>query len=211
VGGNTAGASAWFLPDAPITSITLTYTVLTTISSFQLWAAAVTSNISGIVRLDTGAAAPAGTTVRLIDGNGISIATAAPLADGTYSFANVVAAADIVEVVPPAGFEVVGDARQPADASAGDVFGLDFVLRAIPPSSTTTSTSVTQPPTSPPPTPEPGPTTTNAPAAPSSTTSAGLPATGSSTRRVTLPAAIAGLLGLILVVVARRRAGSPTS
>ncbi len=91
-GTDTAGASGWFRPTAAITSITLTFSVLSGIPSFQLWASALISDISGTVELESGGPAPSGTTLRLLDADGAEVATTTVGAGGTYSFLEVVAA-----------------------------------------------------------------------------------------------------------------------
>jgi hypothetical protein len=179
---DTNGASGWFRPTVPITSITLTYSVLSGIPSFQMWASAITSNISGAVTLDgTGDPAPAGTTLRLLDADGNEIATTATIADGTYAFINVPATAYRVEVVPPAGYQVVGAAQLDADATAGDVTDVDFVLALVPPPTTSTTTTSTSPPT----TTTTTTTTTVPPTTTTTSTTSTLPTTVTSTSTTT--------------------------
>ena len=59
-GTDTQGASGWFRPTMPVTSNTLTYSVLTGIPSFQLWTSVLVWDISGAVTLDTGGPPPDG-------------------------------------------------------------------------------------------------------------------------------------------------------
>jgi len=129
----------------------------------------------------------------VLDSGGNPI-TAVPAADGSYSFPGVVAANYTVVVVPPGGYEVVGSSTLPADARAGDVAGVDFVLQQVPaPPSTTTSL---------PPTFAPTPTAGGGSAAPAGR--GRIPATGASSARLSLAAAGLMAIGALLVLLARR-------
>lgn len=131
-GADTAGASGWFTPSVPITSLTVTYTAGVAVpagTGFQMWLAADTSDVSGTARLDTGGPAPTGTRVRLLAGDETEIAVTRTAADGTYRFPAVPSTAYVVEVLAPSGAEVVGAAVMSADATLGDVVGVDFLVR----------------------------------------------------------------------------------
>lgn len=203
-GVDTSGASGWFRPTVPVTAITLTFSRLIGIPSFQMWASAITSNVSGAVTLDnTGDPAPAGTTVRLLDADGIEVATTTTSDTGAYSFVDVIATDYSVAVVAPAGYEVRGAGELDAAAGGGDVSGVDFFVGQIPP-------STTSPPTSPSTT---VPTTTTpggaiAPTIVSSTTtfepSGQLPATGASSPVIVLVGLLAATAGVALIGAARR-------
>ena len=57
------------------------------------------------------------------------IAVTRTAADGTYRFPAVPSTAYVVEVLAPSGAEVVGAAVMSADATLGDVVGVDFLVR----------------------------------------------------------------------------------
>lgn len=189
--GDTDGATGWFRPTVPITSLVLTFGVQSGIPIFQLWFAAPTSVIAGTVTESTPGgpvAAPVGTVLALLTaagdpvlddvGNPVTTTTAA---DGTYAFGAVASAAYLVSVAPPSGYQVVGPSMQPADSTTGDLSSVDFVIQlAAPPTSTTStttttpSTTTTVPPitTTLPPTSTRPPSTTTSDPGPSSTTGA---------------------------------------
>lgn len=189
--GDTDGATGWFRPTVPVTSLVLTFGVQSGIPIFQLWFAAPTSIIAGTVTESTPGgpvAAPEGTVLALLtaagdpvlDGAGNPVTTTTA-ADGTYAFGAVASAAYLASVAPPSGYQVVGPSTQPADSTTGDVSGVDFVIQlAAPPTSTTTtttttpSTTTTVPPitTTLPPTSTRPPSTTTSDPGPSSATGA---------------------------------------
>ena len=180
-GTDTQGASGWFRPTVPVTSITLTYSVLTGIPSFQLWTSVLVWDISGSVTLDTGGPPPAGTEVRLLDANGAFVDDIVFGGDDEdYGFDGVAAAPYTVQVIPPAGYEVVGASSRPADATNGDVADVDFVLRLTPPTTTTTTTTTSTTTTT-------TTTTTTIPSTTSSSTSTSTTDPGSTTTSTTNP------------------------
>ena len=110
-GTDTQGASGWFRPTVPVTSVTLTYSVLTGIPSFQLWTSVLVWDVSGSVTLDGGGPPPVGTDeVRLLDASGAFIDDIVFDGgdDGNYRFDGVAAAPYTMQAIPPAGYEVVG-------------------------------------------------------------------------------------------------------
>jgi hypothetical protein len=217
---DTNGASGWFRPTAPITTLTFTFTVQSGIPIYQIWFASLTSDVSGTVTATddgTPVPVPPGTTLELRNADGTPVldgagnpVTAMPAPDGTYAFPGVAATAYDIAVIPPAGFDVVGPAALGADATPGDVTAVDFALQQAPPVTTTTTTTTT-PPTPPPTSTPPGPS----PAGPPDP-GAGTPTTSGNRPRGTLPAtgttageqALGGLalagLGVALGVASRR-------
>src|SRR5690606_22997137 len=98
--------------------------------------------------------------------------TAATGPDGTYSFPGVARDVYTVAVDVPPGLELVGPEQLPADATAGDVTGVDFQLTTVtPPTPPVPPTPVPPtpvppvPPTSAAPLPVAPPTTPTTPAA----------------------------------------------
>jgi hypothetical protein len=152
-GANTDGPAAWFRPSAAIESLTFTYSPLGPSPSIALHFASLTSVISGsvVLQTDTGPAPPPAGTVLLLqtpDGQPIldptgSQVTITPTADGSFNVPNAVATAFSVAVVPPDGYQAVGTDRLSADATSGDLAGLDFVLQQTPTTTTTSTTTTT--------------------------------------------------------------------
>ncbi|HEY3139836.1 MAG TPA: LPXTG cell wall anchor domain-containing protein [Acidimicrobiales bacterium] len=213
---DTDGAAVWFRPTAPITTITFTLNRLSGIPIVQLWFASLTQDISGTVSLQTPSGPtppppgsvlslklPSGQPVTDPAGNPV---TATPGPGGQYTFPGVAPNTYQVVVTPPPGYEVVGAATRDADASAGDIPGVDFLLCETPPPTTTTTT--TTPPTPPPPT--PAPTEAPAPGARPGTNTVPpgrrLPATGAGSS--TLSSGLIGLglltVGALLLALSRR-------
>ncbi|MER5747648.1 carboxypeptidase regulatory-like domain-containing protein [Streptomyces sp. NPDC002225] len=67
-GSDTTGASGWFQPTVPVSTITLTFTRQSGFPVYQLWTSSLSSRIAGQVTADCGT--PAGLEVRLLDENG---------------------------------------------------------------------------------------------------------------------------------------------
>jgi hypothetical protein len=151
--GDTSGASGWFRPTVPISSLTLTFTAQTGIPSYQLWAAAEPVRISGRVGTDCGHAAPA-TTVALRDADGspVPAADGSPVtttteADGTYTFDGLTAGHYEVAAESSHGYTAGAHAHKTvaADADATDV-ALTLTCPAPPPAEPpTTVTDDVQP------------------------------------------------------------------
>lgn len=103
----------------------------------------VKNNVSGTVFNDNNGGTPDGTgyggvTVNLRDANGNIVATTTTAADGTYSFANVLNADYMAEIVSPNGFEHVGSSAGttngivPVPLSGTNVSGIDFGINQPP-------------------------------------------------------------------------------
>ncbi len=166
---DTSGASGWFRPTAPITTLTLEFTALSGGPLFQMWIAAIGDRtISGTVTecVDGAVVPDAGATVALLDvdsnpvTSGGSPVTATTGADGTYSFTGLL----------PSQYRIgLDDEVAVADVTSANASDIDLGC-TTPPTTTTSTTTTTTPPA--PTTTEPAPTTT-----PTTTTPAPTPTT----------------------------------
>lgn len=219
---DTGGASGWFRPTVPLATLTLVFTPLSGLPTFQLWVAAAGSlGVSGTVSLEIDGVASgpvAGAIVELLDGAGepvtvgtvpVSTVTAA---DGTYAFTGLVPSADYTVRVSTGPEPGEGDVTTvPVDLSSGSVTDADAVIsRFTPdPSTTTTSTtvapttSVSTPTTTPPTTPATTPATLRHP-----TSSGGLPVTGADAAGLLALAGPMVVSGTALMLASRRRRSS---
>lgn len=128
---DTAGASGWFEPSAPISSLELVFTRRSGFPVYQTWFASLARDITGVVTADSGSVA--GVVLTLTDRTGRVVATTTTGADGAYSFPGVQASDGYtVSATPPDGRIVDGASFQPADLSATDA-RVDFALRDIVP------------------------------------------------------------------------------
>lgn len=137
---DTSGASGWFRPAVPITSLTLTFTAQSGTPSYQVWVAALPVSIAGKVTTDCGRPAPRA-TVRLLDADGHPVSTTST-ADGAYSFTHLIPGRYEVAVDSTQGY---AGARRTVQATT-DVSGANLVLTCPAPPTTT------ERPTPPPPT-----------------------------------------------------------
>lgn len=181
---DTAGASGWFQPTVPVTSLTFVFTVQSGIPIYQIWMAAPTADVSGAVTVETPDGpipAPPGTTVELRTPEGETLETVTVDDDGSYAFLEAAVTLFDVVVIPPDGYEVVGDDTLPADTTAGDVTDVDFILQQEPtpttPPPTTSPPTTTPPTTSPPTTTPPSTPPTTPPASTVTPTTSPLPST----------------------------------
>lgn len=112
---DTAGAYAWFTPDAAVRRIVLSYGALSGSPVFQLWVSqpAPVTTISGTVSLGDrpGAAVPPGTAVQLDDADGTPVTALdgdpvqVPVdAQGAYAIETEQRDAYRLTVIPPAGY-----------------------------------------------------------------------------------------------------------
>jgi hypothetical protein len=121
---DTTGAYVWFMPDASIRRITLTYYAVNGSPVYQLWLAqpAPMATINGTVALDgqaPGTAVPAGTSVQLnaadgtpvTDLGGDPVTVPVDTTTGAYSIVTEQRAEYQLHVIPPAGY------AQPADVT----------------------------------------------------------------------------------------------
>ncbi|GAB3583125.1 hypothetical protein GCM10027406_27100 [Leifsonia lichenia] len=129
---DTAGASAWFEPNAPIASLTFVYTRVTGFPVFQTWFASLARDISGTVT-DANTGPLDGVPVTLTDANGTVVGTATTSGGGHYAFPGFLATSGYtVSITPPLGKIAVTAATAPADLSAADAV-VDFAVRDIVP------------------------------------------------------------------------------
>jgi hypothetical protein len=130
---DTSGASAWFEPSQPISSLSFIFTRRSGLPVYQTWFASLARDITGTVTDQDTAAPAAGVAVRLLDASGAVIATATTSASGAYAFTGVTATTGYtVEMLPPAGSLAVGPSRVPADLTTADAV-VPFVVRDIVP------------------------------------------------------------------------------
>ncbi|GAB6857301.1 hypothetical protein JCM13591A_14060 [Microbacterium xylanilyticum] len=129
---DTSGAAAWFEPNAPISSLTFTFTRRAGFPVYQTWFAAITRTISGTVTDSTAGGPADGTTVRLIGSDGSVLGETTTSADGAYAFSDVLATDGYrVEITPPAG-KISDEPTRTVDVTIADVTA-DFAVRDIVP------------------------------------------------------------------------------
>lgn len=129
---DTAGAAAWFEPNAPISSLTFIYTQRSGVPVYQTWFASLARDVTGTVST-TDASSPAGATLTLTDANGRVVGTTTSAANGTYSFPGIQASAGYtVSITPPGGWIADSPRSRPVDLSATDAVA-DFSMHVIVP------------------------------------------------------------------------------
>ncbi|KRC39978.1 hypothetical protein ASE15_19280 [Oerskovia sp. Root22] len=135
---DTSGASAWFEPTVPVTSLTFEFLRRSGFPVYQTWFASLARDVSGTVTLE-GVGPLTGATLTLLSPDGARLATTTSGDDGTYSFLGFTAADGYtVEATPPPdpdgpGLIVEGPFRLPADLADTDATGVDFLVREIVP------------------------------------------------------------------------------
>ena len=135
---DTAGASGWFMPTVPLTSLTIRYYMLSGFPVYQTWFATVAHDISGTVS----GCVVGGVPMDLKDANGFTVASTVTDANGNYAFTGFVASDDYtVSTTAPDGCEVVGEPEVAVDLSVGDVANVDFEQSEVVPTQTATPTS----------------------------------------------------------------------
>lgn len=138
---DTSGASGWFRPAVPLTSLTLTFTAQTGIPSYQLWVAALPVTIGGTVGTGCGHTAPR-TTVRLLAADGTPVTgtdgtpvTTTSSANGSYSFTGVTSGHYQVAAESADGY-TAGPAARKAVSATTDVSGAALTLTCPAPPTT---------------------------------------------------------------------------
>ncbi len=141
---DTSGASGWFAPTVPLTSLTLLFTPQSGLPIYQLWIAANTASVAGSVTTPTGAPLEGASVslqtpdaVPVVDSSGTPVVVTTA-ADGTFAIPDAVTGAYLVAVDPPAGSGLQPTAVA-VDTSAGDVAGLAITLAATPATPTSTT------------------------------------------------------------------------
>lgn len=128
---DTNGASAWFEPTVPLTSLTFTFAQRAGFPVYQTWFSALEYDITGTVTAPGGE--QDGIAVVLYDPEGNVVGRTTTNADGGYAFPGYATYDGYrVQVVRPAGLTSDDSLTQVVDLSAGDQVA-DFTLRAIVP------------------------------------------------------------------------------
>ena len=136
---DTNGASGWFQPTVPVTSLTLTFTVQIGIPIYQLWTASLATSVEGTVAADCGET-PSGATVSLVRAAGGAAVTGTdgrPLTttvatDGGYRFDDLAPGSYRAVLTAPEGYSP-RTVEAAANTSAGaDVTGADLKLGCDP-------------------------------------------------------------------------------
>ena len=129
---DTSGASAWFEPSVPISSLTFSFTRRAGFPVYQTWFASIARDITGTV-VDEADGPLDGVALSLTDANGTVVGTTTPAAGGTYSFPGFVASDGYtVRVTPPAGKITTGAVTAAVDLTTADAVA-DFIVRDIVP------------------------------------------------------------------------------
>lgn len=129
---DTSGASAWFEPSAPISSLSFVFTRRAGFPVYQTWFASIARDVTGVVT-DVVDGPLDGVPVSLTDANGVVVATTTTNPDGSYSFLGVVATDGYTARItaPPGKIAVSGNAQQ-VDLTDADAVA-DFSVRDIVP------------------------------------------------------------------------------
>ena len=136
-GTDTGGASGWFQPRVPVSSVTLTFRVLSGIPIYQVWTSALSTDVSGRVSADCGIPSGLGLTLRRADGSTVDHPDGTPLtattgADGHYAFHDVAPGDYRVSLRADEGYRPAR-AERAADTTGGaDATGVDFRLSCTP-------------------------------------------------------------------------------
>lgn len=138
---DTDGASGWFRPNVPVTSLTLTGEVIAGIPSFQFWIAAldevgISGRVDAVGTVDPGPVS--GVELQLLDGAGSPVVvdgssvTTMTGRNGTYRFGDLDPGAYRVQMFPPIGAVVVGADVIDVTITSGEVSGVDFTVELPP-------------------------------------------------------------------------------
>jgi len=138
---DTNGASGWFRPTVPVTSLTIEFSWRSGFPVYQTWFASLARDVTGTVTLDDGGPLE-GSTLTLFGPDGTALATTTSAADGTYAFEGYTAApgyrVELTELPGPSddhpfGLVAVGSAVVD-DVDLSDADGVaDFQARDIEP------------------------------------------------------------------------------
>lgn len=147
-GSNTSGATGWFRPTSPVTSLTLVFSIQTGIPNYQLWISGLEASAGGTVGIDDPAAPPpTGTEVALETpgGDPVPDPDGDPVvevveADGAFTLSEVLVGEYVAVVTPPPGVDAAV-VEVPIDLRDGDVE--DLAVTLVPNQATTTTTSST--------------------------------------------------------------------
>ena len=133
---DTNGASAWFEPRVPLSTLTFVFTRRAGFPVYQTWFASLSHTLSGTVSV-TGADAPgdaqAGLTVKLFAPDGREVGETKTDGDGRYRFGDLATYAGYrVALVRPAGLTSDQPLSRTVDLGDDDQVA-DFALRAVVP------------------------------------------------------------------------------
>jgi hypothetical protein len=134
-GANTSGAAAWFQPRVALRTLSLRFSVLSGFPTYQLWFAATTATISGVVETPppAGPEPVADAPISLTAPEGDVVATTTSGPDGSFTIPDVVTRPGYeLTVDPPPGNTSVVSTTVTVDLSGGDVTGLVVILGAAP-------------------------------------------------------------------------------
>ena len=128
---DTNGASAWFEPKVPVSTLTFVFTRRAGFPVYQIWFAALSHTLSGTVEAPGGA--QEGLTVRLFAPDGRQVGETTTDADGGYRFDDQATYEGYrVALVRPAGLTSDQPLSRTVDLADADQV-VDFALRAIVP------------------------------------------------------------------------------
>ncbi|MFB9308353.1 hypothetical protein BJY17_002179 [Agromyces hippuratus] len=129
---DTSGASAWFEPSVPISSLTFVFARRSGLPVYQTWFASLARDITGTVT-DAGTDPVDGVALNLVDASGTIVGTTTTAGGGLYGFPGFFATDGYtVEAVLSTGKIAVDASRKPADLSTADAV-VDFTIRDIVP------------------------------------------------------------------------------
>ncbi|MFC1421045.1 Ig-like domain-containing protein [Streptacidiphilus cavernicola] len=135
---DTNGASGWFQPTVPVTSLTFTFSVQIGIPIYQVWTASLATSVEGKVSADCGT--PVGSTVSLrradngkaVTGTDGKPVTATVAADGGYRFDDLAPGSYRAVLNAPKGYTPKTTSTAANTSSGKDVSGADLKLRCAP-------------------------------------------------------------------------------
>lgn len=130
---DTFGASAYFEPTVPLSTLTLSFTRRSGFPIYQTWFAAVARTISGTVTDGTtgGGCALEDVVVRLVGPSGQELERTSPGAGGAYSFGQYATQPGyVVAIDPPDGCAVTGPRSRTVSTAVNDA-DADFAVRQI--------------------------------------------------------------------------------
>lgn len=109
---DTVGASGWFQPSVPLSTLSFAFTQREGFPVYQTWFATLTRAVSGTVTVD--ATTPlAGVQLDILGPTGAIVGTATTGADGTYSLDGLAPGDYTVRAATPAGYQPIGPSETP--------------------------------------------------------------------------------------------------
>jgi len=138
---DTNGASGWFQPTVPVTSLTIVFSWRSGFPVYQTWFASLARDVTGTVTLDDDSPLE-GATLTLLGPDGTALATTTSAADGNYAFEGYTAApgyrVELTDLPGPSDqhpFGLVADGPSVVgDVDLSDADGVaDFTVRDVEP------------------------------------------------------------------------------